>query len=304
MKLKNPFILAPMVNYTDIAYRILCRKYGASLCYTEQISAIPLLKESKKTLELARTSEEDKPISLQLSGRDKDILLEVIKKYEKDYDYIDLNFGCPSKKIVKCGYGSALLKEKDYVKELLEYLSSNMKKPLTIKMRSGFKKDEALELVKVMEPYVYAVAIHARTREQGYTGKADWDVIKRVKANTSIPIIGNGDIFTPEDAIKMLDYAKCDYVMVGRGALGNPLIFKQWNDLFNKGKYDNYSFEEKKKVFYEYLKIAEKYKLNNFFLFKSHSLEFFKGYPNSRELKNKINISKSKEELMEIIDKV
>src|SRR3989344_8644635 len=223
MNLKNPFILAPMAGYSDIAFRILCKKYEASLCYTEQISAIALKNENRKTLELIRTSSEDKPVSLQLSGRDRKILSEVIKKHEKNYDYIDLNFGCPSKKIVKCGYGSALLKEKNYVKELLKYLSSNMKKPLTIKMRSGFKKDEALELVKVMEPYVYAVAIHARTREQGYTGKADWDVIKRVKANTSIPIIGNGDIFTSEDAIKMLDYAKCDYVMVGRGALGNPL---------------------------------------------------------------------------------
>jgi nifR3 family TIM-barrel protein len=303
MRLKNPFILAPMANYSDIAFRMLCRKYGASLCYTEQISVIALLKENKKTLELARTSEEDKPISLQLSGRDKDILLEVINKYEDDYDYIDLNFGCPSKKIVKCGYGSALLKEKDYVKELLEHLSSNMKKPLTIKMRSGFKNDESLELVKVMEPYVYTVAIHARTREQGYTGKADWNIIKKVKQNVSIPIIGNGDIFTPEDAVKMLEYTKCDYVMVGRGALGNPLIFKQCNDLFKKGDYEKYSLGEKKKVFYEYLKIAKKYNLNNFFLLKSHALEFFKGYKNSRELKNKISLSKSRDELMKIIDK-
>tara|TARA_Y100000034_G_C6898593_1_gene414896 strand:+ start:2235 stop:3149 length:915 start_codon:yes stop_codon:yes gene_type:complete len=301
MKLKNPFILAPLANYTDIAFRMLCRKYGASLCYTEQISAIALNKNNKKTLILAKTAEEDRPVSLQLSGRRKDILLQTIKKHENNYDYIDLNFGCPSKKIVKCGYGAALLKEKEYVKELLKYLSKNMKKHLTIKMRSGFKKDEALELVKVMEPYVHAIAIHARTREQGYKGKADWDIIKKVKENVKIPIIGNGDVFTPEDAIRMLEYTKCDYVMIGRGAMGNPFIFKQCNDYLKNKKYKEYTIKDKKKAFYEYLELVKKYEIENFFLIKSHALEFFKGYKNSKKLKNEISLSKSKDELMEIV---
>ena len=303
MNLKNPFILAPMAKYSDIAFRILCRKYGASLCYTEQISAIALKNENRKTLDLIKTSSEDHPISLQLSGRDKEVLLEVIKKHEKNYDYIDLNFGCPSKKIVKCGYGSALLQEKEYVKELLEYLSSNMKKPLTIKMRSGFKKDEALSIVKVMEPYVDAIAIHARTREQGYSGKADWEIIKKVKENTSVPIIGNGDIKNPEDSLKMLDYTKCDYVMIARASLGNPFLFKQCNDFYNEGKYETYSLEDKKKAFYELIKLIEKYELNNLFLIKSHTLDFFKGFNGSRELKNRISLSRNKEELMNIIEK-
>ncbi len=303
MNLKTPFILAPMAKYSDIAFRILCRKYGASLCYTEQISAIALKNESKKTLEMIKTSQEDHPISLQLSGRDKEILLEVIKKHEKNYDYIDLNFGCPSKKIVKCGYGSALLQEKEYVKELLEYLSSNMKKPLTIKMRSGFKKDEALSIIKIMEPYVDTIAIHARTREQGYSGKADWEIIKKVKENCSVKIIGNGDVKTPEDAVKMLEYTKCDYVMIARASLGNPLLFKQCNDFYDEGKYETYSLEDRKKAFYELIKLIEKYELNNLFLIKSHALDFFKGYKNSRELKNKVSLSKNKEEVMDVIEK-
>jgi len=303
MNLKNPFILAPMAKYSDIAFRILCRKYGASLCYTEQVLAIALKNENRKTLELIKTSLEDKPISLQLSGRDKEILLEIIKKHEKNYDYIDLNFGCPSKKIVKCGYGSALLKEKEYVKELLEYLSSNMKKPLTIKMRSGFKKDESLSLVKVMEPYVDAIAIHARTREQGYSGKADWGVIKKAKENISIPVIGNGDVRTPEDSAKMLEHTKCDYVMIARASLGNPFLFRQCNDFYNKGEYSAYSLEDKKKAFYELIRLIEKYGLNNLFLMKSHALDFFKGFKNSRELKNKISLSKTMEELMDAIEK-
>lgn len=304
MKLKNPFILAPMANYTDIAFRTLCRKYGASLCYTEQISAIALSKNNKKTLNLLKTSKEDKPISLQLSGRNKEILLQVIKKHEKNYNYIDLNFGCPSKKVVKCGYGAALLKEKKYIKELLEYLSKNMKKPLTIKMRSGFKKDEALELVKVMEPYVHTIAIHARTQKQGYTGKADWDIIKKVKQNTSIPIIGNGDVFTPEDALRMLQHTKCDYVMIGRGALGNPFIFKQCNDFYKNKRYKKYSLEDKKKAFFEYMGLVKKYKIENFHLLKAQALEFFKGYKGSRKARGLISLSKNKDELIEIIKNI
>jgi len=303
MNLKTKFILAPMAKYSDIAFRILCRRYGASLCYTEQISAIALKNENKKTMELIKTSSEDYPISLQLSGRDKEILLEVIKKHENDYDYIDLNFGCPSKKIVKCGYGSALLKEKEHVRDLLEYLSSNMKKPLTIKMRSGFKRDEALSLVKIMKPYVDAVAIHARTREQGYSGKADWDIIKKVKENCSIPIIGNGDVKTPEDAMKMLEHTGCDYVMIARASLGNPFIFRQCNNLYNEGRYSLYFLEDRKKAFYELISLIERYKLNNLFLMKSHALDFFKGFNGSRELKNKISLSRSREELMEVIEK-
>ncbi|MBS3143567.1 tRNA-dihydrouridine synthase family protein [Candidatus Woesearchaeota archaeon] len=301
MKLKNPFILAPMANYSDLAFRLLCRKYGASLAYTEQVSAIALSKENRKTLSMIKTCREDKPISLQLSGRDKETLLKVIKKYEENYDYIDLNFGCPSKKIVNCGYGSALLKEKEYVGELLEYLSSNMKRPLTIKMRSGFKRNESLELVKIMEDYVDAIAIHARTREQGYTGKADWNIIKEVKENVSIPIIGNGDITSPEKAVEMLEYTKCDYVMIGRAALGNPFIFEQCNDYHKNEKYKKYSLEEKKEIFFDYYKLLKKYDLLNLGLFKGQALEFFKGYKGSKEVKSKIVVSRDINEIIEIV---
>jgi len=301
MKLKNPFVLAPMANYTDLAFRLICRKYGASLAYTEQVSAIALSKENRKTLKLIKTNKDDKPISLQLSGRNKDILLEVIKKYEKDYDFIDLNFGCPSKKIVKCGYGAALLKEKDYVKELLEYLSSNMKKPLTVKMRSGFKKNEALELVKVMEDYVDTIAIHARTREQGYKGKADWDIIKQVKENVSVPVIGNGDVTSPEKALEMLNYTKCDNVMIGRAAMGNPFIFEQCNDYYKNEKYKKYSLEDKKKAFFEYYELLKKFDLLNLGLFKAQSLEFFKGYKGSKDFKTQIVMLKKIDEIIEMV---
>src|SRR3990167_1179794 len=301
MKLKNPFVLAPMANYSDLAFRLLCRKYGASLAYTEQVSAIALSKENRKTLSMIKTCREDKPISLQLSGRDKETLLKVIKKYEENYDYIDLNFGCPSKKIVNCGYGSALLKEKEYVGELLEYLSSNMKRPLTIKMRSGFKRNESLELVKIMEKYVNAIAIHARTREQGYAGKADWNVIKEIKENVSIPIIGNGDITSPEKAVEMLEYTKCDYVMIGRAALGNPFIFEQCNDYHKNEKYKKYSLEEKKEIFFDYYKLLKKYDLLNLGLFKGQALEFFKGYNGSKEIKTRIVTSKNTDEIIEIV---
>ncbi|MBS3150291.1 tRNA-dihydrouridine synthase family protein [Candidatus Woesearchaeota archaeon] len=301
MKLKNPFVLAPMANYSDLAFRLLCRRCGASLAYTEQVSAIALSKENRKTLNMIKTCEEDSPISLQLSGRDKNILLDVIKKHEKNYDYIDLNFGCPSKKIVKCGYGSALLKEKEYIKELLEHLSSNMKKPLTVKMRSGFKQNESLELVKIMEDYVDAIAVHARTREQGYSGKADWGIIREIKENVSVPVIGNGDIESPEKAFEMLNLTKCDYVMIGRAAQGNPFIFEQCNDYFNEREYQKYDLKEKKGVFFEYHGLLKKFDLLNLGLFKGQALEFFKGYNGSKEIKTRIVTSKNTDEIIEIV---
>jgi len=179
-KLKGKIILAPMEGVTNIPFKVLCKKYGSSLAYTSQLSAVAINRKSERILKQARSVSEERPVGLQLFGRNPEVLLKAAKKFEKNFDLIDLNFGCPSNKIVKQGYGSALLKEKDRIFDIVNIVSEGLKKPLTVKIRSGFKKVEALELVKVIERAgASAITIHARTQKQGYSGKADWELNKK-----------------------------------------------------------------------------------------------------------------------------
>ncbi|MDP3917437.1 MAG: tRNA-dihydrouridine synthase family protein [Nanoarchaeota archaeon] len=288
-KLKNKLILAPMAEVTSLPFRLLCRKYGASMAYTEQISALAITRNSPQTLNLAKTSPDDSPVGLQLFGRNPDILIDASKKLHKDFDVIDLNMGCPSKKIVREGYGSALLKEKDKIKEIISSLTANIPKPITVKMRSGFKKEEALKLSKLMESAgCSAITIHARTQEQGYSGNADWNLIKQLKENLSIPIIGNGDVTDPISAEKMLNETKCDYIMIGRAARNNPFIFKQINRYFKTGEILKQSQEDKLKIFDEYLKLE-----TNFKLIKLRCMDFTKGISHGAQLRNKLSMAKN-----------
>src|SRR3990167_3421164 len=236
-KLKNKLVLAPMADISILPFRLLCQKYGAAMTYTEQLSAIAINRGNEKLLKLPKRSREEEKEGLQLFGRNPRVLLKAAKKLEKNFDVIDLNFGCPSKKIVNQGYGSALLREKGRVEDIIKTLSKGLEKPVTVKMRSGFKKIEALELVKIMEESgVSAITIHGRTMEQGYSGKANWEVIKEVKEAVSVPVIGNGDVTDGKKAKEMLEYTKCDYVMVGRAAMNNPGVFEQINSFLKNGK--------------------------------------------------------------------
>ncbi len=299
-KLKNKLILAPMAEVTSLPFRLLCRKYGASMTYTEQLSALAITRDSEKTLDMAQTNSKDSPVGLQLFGRNPDILLKAAQKLYKPFDVIDINMGCPSKKIVKEGYGSALLKEKDRIKKIISTLSKNIPRPITVKMRSGFKKVEALELIKVMEDAgCSAITIHARTQEQGYSGKSDWELIRKVKENSSIPIIGNGDVVDPISAEKMLKQTKCDYIMIGRAARNNPWIFKQINTYFETGKIIQQTSEEKSNLFQEYVNQGE----TNFKLLKMRALDFTKGLPKSHSLRDTLSRAKNIQEINSILKK-
>ncbi|MDO4279409.1 MAG: tRNA dihydrouridine synthase DusB [Lachnoclostridium edouardi] len=229
--LPNPLALGPMAGVTDLPFRILCKEQGCGLLYTEMVSAKAILYKNKNTNALLEIKQEEHPIAVQLFGSDPDIMGEIgAKVAEGPCDIIDINMGCPVPKVVNNGEGSALMKNPELVEKILTSMVKKIKKPVTIKIRKGFNEENvnAVEIAKIAEACgVLAVAVHGRTREQYYSGKADWDIIRQVKEAVSIPVIGNGDIFTPEDGKRMMEETGCDGIMVARGAQGNPWIFSR-----------------------------------------------------------------------------
>ena len=305
-KLDSKMIMAPMAGITDAAFRLLCRKYGAGMCFTEMISANALARMNRRTLEMIDTCEEERPVAMQLFGQNTDPIVksaEYLKK-EKLCDVIDFNLGCPASKIIKQGAGSALLERPNKVKEIVEGLVS-VGMPITVKTRLGIRKTKSnvLKIAKICEEAgVSAITVHARYQNQGYTGKADWNSIKLVKENVSVPVIGNGDVAKPEDAKRMLEETGCDYVMIGRAAMGNPYLFKQCNDFLEKGEYERLGQIEKINLFFEYLELAEKKNLD-FRNIKLQANYFTKGVFGGSVLRNEIGKAKKTEDIVKILER-
>ncbi len=228
VKLANPVILAPLAGVTDVAFRRLCKEQGCGLLYTEMVSAKAILYNNRNTRELLEVRTEERPVGVQLFGSDPEIVSEMACRIQEDFDLIDINMGCPVPKVVGNGEGSALMKNPRLVEAILLALVRKVHKPVTVKFRKGFDDSSvnAVEIARIAEGCgAAAVTVHGRTREQFYSGKADWEIIRQVKEAVKIPVIGNGDVFTPQDARRMLEETGCDGVMVARGARGNPWLF-------------------------------------------------------------------------------
>ena len=288
----NNVFLAPMAGITDFPFRMICKEFGVGMMTTEMVSAKGLLYENVKTNDLLYVDPQEHPIGAQLFGSDPKILSEMAKKVEEtDVDFIDINMGCPAPKITKNGEGSALLKNPELIGEIVYAVAHSLEKPLTIKIRKGFDDTcvNAVEVAKIIEQAgASAIALHGRTREQFYSGTADWDIIKEVKQNISIPLIGNGDIRTPEDAKRMMDYTGCDAVLIGRGAQGNPWIFKRTVHFLETGELlPEPTFAERVEVILKHAKMLEAYKGQYVGIreMRSHLTNYVRGVHGATELR-------------------
>lgn len=288
--------LGPMAGVTDLPFRILCKEQGADFIYTEMVSAKGILYKNKNTEVLLEVEEKERPVALQLFGADPKIMSEMAKKIEqRNFDVIDINMGCPVPKVVNNGEGSALMKNPKLVGEIVSAMTKILKKPVTVKIRKGFGAEDAnaVEIAKIVEDSGgAAVAVHGRTREQYYSGKADWDIIRKVKEAVSIPVIGNGDIFVPEDAKRMLEETGCDGVMLARGVRGNPWLFRQTKTYLETGKIlPKPPIEEVIETIMRHaqMQIAFKGDYIGMREMRKHVAWYTTGYPQSAKLRGKIN---------------
>ena len=309
--LDNNVVLAPMAGVTDLPFRILCREQGAGLICMEMVSAKAIYYNNRNTEQLMEIHPDEMPVSLQLFGSDADIIADMAKRIEeKPFAILDFNMGCPVPKVVNNGEGSALMQNPKLVEEILSKLVKAINKPVTVKFRKGFDDEHvnAVEIAKIAEACgVAAVAVHGRTRQQYYSGKADWDIIRQVKEAVSIPVIGNGDVDSPQKAKAMLEEAGCDGIMIGRACQGNPWIFREIATYLETGQIPARPLpEEVREVVIRHAKLQLEYKgeYTGVREMRKHLSWYTAGYPGSARFRQMINSMERMDDLLASVDEI
>lgn len=309
-EISNNVFLAPMAGVTDLAYRALCKEMGCGLVYTEMISAKALYHNNEKTLGLMEVSEEEKPVAIQIFGNEPDIMAEAVRRNfngREDITLIDINMGCPVNKITKAGEGSALLKNPALASQIVESIKKVCDIPVTVKIRTGWDDNNinAVEMAKALEAGgADAITIHGRTRTQMYEGKANWDIIGKVKESINIPVIGNGDVFTAEDAFELKRQTNCDGIMIARGSMGNPWIFKQIELILKDENPLVISNSDRLEMCMKHYDLSIKFNgdVKAVREMRKHIGWYIKSLPMSNEIKNEINKLNSRDEVFKVLE--
>lgn len=309
--LENNLILAPMAGVTDLPFRLLCKEQGAGLICTEMVSAKAIYFKNKNTESLMEIDERERPVSLQLFGSEPDLMAEIARQIEpRNFDILDINMGCPVPKVVNNGEGSALMKNPKLVHEIVSKVSKAIQKPVTVKIRKGFTEDSvnAVEIAKILEDAgAAAVAVHGRTREQYYSGQADWEIIRKVKEAVSIPVIGNGDVDSPQKAEALVKETGCDGIMIGRAVQGNPWLFSRILHYQQTGELlPGPGMEEIKEMILRHAKMQLEYKGNYMGMreMRKHVAWYTTGMPHSASVRRMVNEVESYEQLEELVSRM
>lgn len=309
VKTDGILVLGPMAGVTDLPFRCLCKEQGAALIYTEMVSAKGIHYNNKNTKSLLETAECERPVAVQLFGEDAAVMSEAAKRIEElPFDILDINMGCPVPKVVNNGEGSALMKEPEKAGAIIEAVAEAIRKPVTVKIRKGFGKEDANapELARIAEESgAAAVAVHGRTREQYYSGSADWEIIRKVKEAVKIPVIGNGDIFTPQDAERMLSETGCDGLMLARGVQGDPWLFSRVNHYLSTGELlEKPKLSDLIETILRHARLQLEFKGEYLGMreMRKHVAWYTTGYPHSAKLRVRINAVETMEELEALLE--
>lgn len=306
--LKDKLILAPMAGVTDLPFRLLCKEQGCDVLYTEMVSAKAVLYKNRNTEPLMTYQQQEHPIGLQLFGSEPEVMAKIASQVqERGYDFIDINMGCPVPKIVNNNEGSALMKQPKLVGEIVSAMVKATKIPITVKIRKGFDENRvnAVEIARIIEESgASAVAVHGRLRSEYYSGQADWNTIRQVKEAVHIPVIGNGDLTSPQDVLRMRKETGCDAFMIGRGAKGNPFIFSQMKTYFEKGYIpEKPSLSDMVQVMLRHTHMMVEYKgeFTGIHEMRKHVAWYTTGYPRSSKLRDQVNHVESFQELEDLL---